>query len=355
MKIFCSALLCMLVFVGTFVFIPNFSANAETFISAKIEDDNFSVTLSADARKSSILPLNTTEIETDVGSITYYIFEWKDLEDLHFRFQSNIENSVKSFTNFEFLLTHRKSEDLNDSLGGQDVEVLYRGNIANNNFPQFDFYYYIDSTSKITESATRCKGNDFGLYKFDFNYTYVEDDETHTISVGDFHIAVLPQNVDSIAQSDVKLMYSVASSNKLMNIYNVYLSNDTYKYVNPANLQWNVVGKDKMNINYVLSKSIKESNMAEYANYRVLYESPIEPTGTSFIFDSNDIEGIWTVTLTIKSQSSQDRVLQVAGLSTIKQAQTSYVWLVLLIIGIVIIIGVVILLIVLRKKRDKVW
>lgn len=350
LKTFFCALLCMLIFVGAFLFVPQKSASAEVFNTVQIGDDNFSMSLGVNSRNNSALPLKTMTVETDAGTINYYVFEWKDLEDLQFRFQSDIENSTKTFTQYEFLVSHRAHE--NDE---QTVETLYHGNIANNNFSSFEFYYYIDSNFNITESATRCKGNDFGYYKFDFNYTYTEDNEAHTISIGEFYIAVLPQDVNSVPETNVKLLYTVTSSNKLMNVFNIYLSNDSYKYVDPANLQWNVVGTDKMNFNYVLSKVIQEKNLSEYANYRVLYENLKDPIGTNFIFDSNDIEGTWTAILTIKSDNGNDKVLQVSGLSTIKQQQTSYLWLIFLIIGIIILIASIILLIVLRKKRDKVW
>ncbi len=346
---FAFAILCAI--FSCFV-LPTFStyADNEVYVSETISDSAFSMTMMVDGRKNSTIPKQTKTVQNDAGDVTYYVFQWKDLEDLHFRFQSQISYSSRAYSSYEFLVSHKSHES--DTL---KIESLYHGNIASNNFSQFDFYYYIDSTSKITENATRCKGNDFGYYKFDFNYTYIEDEQSHTISIGEFYVQVVPQDIDTVPETELKLLYSVTSSNKLMNVFNIYLSNDSYKYVDPAYLQWNVVGKDKLNVSYVLSKEIQESNLSEYANYRVLYENPLTPIGTSFIFDSNDVEGTWTVILTIKSNTSHDKTLSVSGLSTIKEQKASFLWIIILAVAVVLVAIVVIILIVLKKKHDKIW
>ncbi len=343
--------LCFFMFQTT----PTFAD--EIFREHKISQGNFSMTMTIDSRRNNTLPLDQRVVETDSGDITYLCFKWRDIKSLHFRFSADLSEATNIYTGYEFLVTTNQTEDLNSSFGMANPKTLYQGLILNNTFSQFDFNYYIDKDTDISESATRCRGNDFGLYKFDFNYTYVVDDIERKISIGEIYVAILPDEVENINSDNLQILYSVSSSNKLMNIFNLYLSTDAYKFVNPEHLEWSVIGKDTTNINYVLSQKFKDEN-PRYANYRVIWQSQEkeQPIGTSFIFDSNDIEGTWNVFLTIKNKDgSTKQTLNVANLSTIKQEHKSFLWLILLIAGCLIAIAVVITLIIFKKKRDKVW
>ena len=129
---------------------------------------------------------------------------------------------------------------------------LIQTDIYNNIFNSYDFSYSIDSDSKVAESQYHKNGYGFGLYKFDLVYTYLLDDQSVNVStgsVGGIYVAVIPDDVTTINDKDTKILYSISSSNKLMNVFNLYLSNDVYKYVNPAYLEWNVVGQNKEKIN----------------------------------------------------------------------------------------------------------
>lgn len=351
-------LLVLTLCVGFFAITKKETTYAESFVSATMQDSNFSMSATANARTQIALPLDMRETTSVVGeNIQYYCFKWSELEYFRFRFNATIKDSKKTFTSYQFLLTNLQTDDLQTSLGVIEPEILYQGTISNNTFSQFDFYYYIDDDANITETSTRCTGNDFGLYKFDFVYTYIEDNVEIKKSVGDIYIAVLPDDIDLIPVSEIKILYSISSSNKLMNVFNLYLSNDTYKYVNPKYIQWNVVGNDKTNISYVLTQKIKDENI-NYANSKVIWQSLPEEkvTGTNFVFDSNDIEGKWTVYCTIKNSDGSEKLnLSVQNLSTIKQETKSYIWLILLIICLVLLVAGITTLIVFYKKRDKVW
>lgn len=341
-------------------------ANAASFTNCKVDDGRFSMTMTANARKQTSLPLDKRTVSKKIGEttkdITYYCFEWKDLHNLRFRFSSNIRGSTTEYTAFKFLLTNVQDDNLETEISevaeSANFVTLYQGSIAGNTFPQFDFYYYIDKQSDLSETPTRCKGNDFGLYKFDFVYTYRADDSNLVdISVGDIYVAVLPQDINTVEQTDLKILYSVSSSNKLMNVFNLYLSNDSYKYVNPKHIKWSVVGLDKLKVNYVLTDKMKTDNLAQYANYKTIWESLPEAdiSGANFLFNSNDIEGTWTVYCTITNNNGETKTLSVQNLSTLKKEKESYVWLILLIIGLALVLGGIISFIVIYKKNDKVW
>ena len=114
-----------------------------------------------------------------------------------------------------------------------------------------------------------------------------------------------------------------------MNVFNLYLSNDSYKYVNPKHIKWSVVGLDKLKVNYVLTDKMKTDNLAQYANYKTIWESLPEAdiSGANFLFNSNDIEGTWTVYCTITNNNGETKTLSVQNLSTLKKEKESYVWL----------------------------
>ena len=79
-----------------------------------------------------------------------------------------------------------------------------------------------------------------------------------------------------------------------------FKSSDLQKILNPECLQWNVTGTDKENIKYVLCQETKDKDDA-FITYRCVW-STLERnkiTGSSFVFDSNNIEGNWKAFLKI--------------------------------------------------------
>lgn len=340
------------------------TATADNFIPITISDsnNNFSMQLSAVGRNQNVsLPLDKREVTATVGeqtlSYTYYCFKWRDIHYLKFRFSSNIAQSLLSFDSYEVKLTYVQTENLSTPFGNGNEKVLSRGSIENNQFANFDLYYYIDSDTQIYESKDRFIGNDFGLYKFDFCYTMSdEDNESIPRSIGSFYIAILPDDIDQISHENIQILYSVSSSKKLMNVYNLYLSKDYYKYVNPKYLEWVVVGTDKAKSNYIYSEKQRNSNIM-YANYKTIWSTPpIAPYGNEFTFDSNDIEGEWTAYCIISDSKGNEKTrLSVEELSTIKKQEKNYMWVILIVVISVVILGGVVALVIFYLKREKIW
>lgn len=361
----CSILFAML-FAGLCFFSltpkSNF-AKADFFSSQTISDTNFSMELNASARNiSTSLALDKRQISTTVGDETfeyeYFCFKWRELAHLRFRFNSTIFDSPYSFKSYQFVLTYVESENLQSSFGNGTEKILSESALIENSFSPFDFYYYIDRDAQINEGKERSKGYGFGLYKFDFKYSYLGDEEQEiTRSIGAFYIAVLPDDIDSATHGEnMQILYSVSSSNRLLNVYNLYLSRDDYKYVNPKYVQWLVVGADLQKTNYVYSEKIR-NNSIQYANYKAIWQTPPnEPCGNSFVLDTNNIEGTWTAYCIIKdSQGNEKARFSVDNLSTIKKAEPSYVWLIILIVLSVLVIAGIVGLTVFYLKKQKVW
>lgn len=336
----------------------------EPFASnATIEDltdkNGFFTVRSAPVGRTSVSPICTLQTTmTDSGeTITYYCFKWRDISSITFSFSSNLSNSRYVFTNYEFIVTSIQNENLDTPIGQGKTQTLLSNTIANNR-PSFpNVYYYFDSDVDTSGSATMFNGTDFGLYKFDFNYTYTEntsDATSHTISIGEIYIAIIPDDIDPISASQISLTYSVSSSNQLMNVYNLSFSNkDTFRYVNPKYIKWTVIGKDKRNVDYVLTKQYRDEFYPSYSYIWSALPNDMQE-GDNFILDTNNIEGEWRVYCTIyNSDDTVKAVLSTEILSTIKYEEESNLWLILLIILIIILIAIIISLIIYRHKNKE--
>lgn len=357
--------ICAIVFLSLmlgfpFLIIPQHTTSATAQQSVISKDSNFSMEMTATARKKTAsLLLSPTKTSTTIGEekidYTFYSFQWRDIEYLRFRFTSTIADSHNNFTKYQFKLAYIQAESIDTSFGNGEEIILNQSNISTNTFDQIDYYYYIDSDVSMSESNLRSKGKDFGLYKFDFVYTY-SDEEVSNVekSIGEICVAIIPDDIDKITYDSMQILYTVSSSKKLMNVYNLYLSKDYYKYVNPKYLEWIVIGTDRDNFNYAYSKQICENNIA-YANYKSIWINPPQDAiGTNFTFDSNDIEGTWTAYCVIKNSRGEEvSRLTVENLSTIKNKESSPVWIILISILAILIASGIIGLIVFYAKRKK--
>lgn len=329
------------------------------FTEETVADECFSMAISVNPRRKNFsLEKVVKTIEDTAGeNLSYYCFNWRDVDYLKFKINSK-NLSEKRVVGLKLVVTNLQSTYLESSVGVNESAVLYETVVKNNIFAPFEFYYYIDSESEITEGVNRSKGNDFGLYKFDCIYTYLEEDSSNPtqVSLGDICVAIIPDKIDTIDASRTKILYDIKSSNKLMNVFKLYLSNDAYKYVNPKHLQWVVVGTDKENVNYILTKKQKEDDLDKYGNYRYIWDSLESTSGQTFVFDSNDVEGTWTVYLQIINDDDEIiKTLTASDLSTIKVTKSSDIWwIIILIVSIFVLAGIVTLIIV-KKKKDKVW
>ena len=339
------------------------SASAETFSGQSVSDDNFTVMMRANGRRNA-LQRDERTYNVHGKDITYYCFRWRDLESLSFFFSSRIQNKKVQFSSYSFDVAFLQTDNLSLSFGTEEEEKqnLFTGNIANNTFSQPNFYYYVDSNRTDNPTSSRANGKDFGLYRFTFSYTLFDESTMQapsTIALEPLYVSVMPDDINSIPSTqDIKIVYSISSSKKLLNAFNFSLSNDSFRYVKPELIEWQVTGIGKDKRYYCLNKKMKEENMI-YANYTALWDSTESVNGTSFLFDSNDVEGTWDVVCIIRNPDgvTEKMRLTLSDLSTIKAPSPSYLWLILLIIGILIVLAVVISLIVVikHKKHEKVW
>ena len=315
-----------------------------------VADGHVQLSMSAKGRLQSSIAPTQQEVENSVGQhTTFFCFNWRDLHSLTFQF-SAVDESI--ITNFQFLLTYVRSESLNSAFGTNNATTLYEGrSIASQN----NFIFYIDPSS-VMGLPNSANGNGFGLYKFDLCYSRLVDNQPVQNHV-EICVAVFADKIDEIEiPLGTQITYHITSSNKLMNIFNCNLSSSLFRFVNPDFLQWEVVGQDTNGISYCLDKKMQQQ--MEYGAYQPLWDSLQNTTGTSFVFDSNDVEGTWTVSLSIKNSDGTEKAnFKIKNLSTIKVNKPFPWWIVLVVIfGSLLLVGLVVTIVLLvKKKHEKVW
>lgn len=363
-RIFCLTFTLALVlatFLGIFLIDSpkSFAEPASTTIGDLTDSNNFFTIHATPVSRRGGLVTNTKKtVSAEDGEKTFYCMNWRDISSITFQFSHSLTNSKYIFTNYEFLVSFVQTENLETSFGHDDNPKTLASGTISGNIPSFsNVYYYFDKDANTSDSDLKFNGNDFGIYKFDFNYTFLEDAEpdreAHTFSIGELYIAIVPDNIDDISVERLGLTYTVASSNALMNIYNIAFSNpDIFRYVNPKYIKWTVSGKDKGGKNYVLTKKERDDNHPLY--YYIWEALPTEmQEGASFILDTNDIEGSWVVHCTIYNTDGTEKLsLSTRTLTTVKHKVKSYLWLILLLVLLAILLAVLIWFIV-YKTRNK--
>lgn len=367
--VFClifSAVLMLGVF--SFTKFDNAMADYTPFSSETISDTNFSVRLQVAGREATAIGMERATITNTVGNDeTYLCFKWRDLKRLNFTVNGLFQqNSSTLFNDFDISMTYAQSDDLSSMIEAEQTlpKSLFPNEIQANSFQPSTLFFYIDQNAD-TEGLSNAKtGFGFGLYRFTFSYHFTKDNKQHPASLDTFNIAVIPDDIDEITTdaikaNNVQILRQVRSSQMLMNTYNLWLSSDLFTYVNPKYIEWQVVGKDIENTTYVLNESMRKG---EYTNSKAIWDTIDTPAiGTSFLFDSKNIEGTWNVTCLIKSKANPEagpRAMFTANdLSTIKVAPKSYLWLIILLIilAILIVVAVVCIILYIKKKHEKVW
>lgn len=339
------------------------------FVSAVSKDENFSLTMTATDRTSpnKVFTERKQMVYPNAGEqAEFYLFQWRDLGLLTFNFLhlQNPESPQLVFLNFNFTVTFLQSEDLNLPITGGDTvfENLYSGPIG-----LFSpFYYYIDSVGLDRDNPTSTNGHDFGLYKFEFSYELFDPslmpDPSATPpprSLAPIYVAVIPDDIMEVLGEEAKILYSVSSSNDLLNMFHLYISNGKFKYINPAHLIWRVEGIDKNNNLYCRDEAMKSTD-DRYTDFKTVKPSFDDYHGTSFDFDSNGIEGEWEISLILRYKNPNgddpeyiEIVLDtVSGLSTFK-VKKPFPWWWLLLVLLLIVIAVLIVMIIANKKHKK--
>lgn len=339
-------------------FVTPQSALAEDFSAETRQDEYFSLSMTAKSRQNTPLPLVTQQDAE--GKVTYLCFQWRDLQYLQFHISAAA--TAPKYGSYHFVVTHKQSETLSALLDAKE-ESLYDGTLDDSALGKnriLDLFYNIDSVVAEELNPTTFAGKDYGLYRFDFVYSREVEGEFKDVSLGDsIYVAILPdRNIKEIMQNNsIQIVHSVSSSNRLINVFHLSFSNpDALRYVNPDLITWVAYGKGSDNIEYCLTEEMKMLDV-ELANCAPIYEN-FSIHGTNFLLDTREIEGTWQAYAIVKDYDGEEfRLPTTEELSTIKVPPKNYVWLILLIVGIVLFVLflIAILVLMLMKKREKIW
>ena len=341
------------------------ASSQETSLSQTVStDEYFSVTLTATGRNG-----NPLQISDPTNG--YFCINWREVSFLEFTLVNKLP--INSYINFEFKQIFCKSDDLNFPIGNGSENSILTGMLSNNSKT---YRYYTDKTVILPDDEAESEdklriGQGFGLYQFDFVYSYFQfnEDEDADKLVSDkslkIGVAILPDDITKIEiPNNITISYDVSSSDKFLNTYRLFVSNvngdrlSLFDYVNPECLQWNVTGTDKENIKYVLCQENKDKDDA-FITYHCIWPTleRSKITGSSFVFDSNNIEGNWKAFLKIVDKNDNEiTTLQTREFSTIKVPASSYWWIWLIVaLATLLIGGIVFLIIFIKKKKQGVW
>ena len=348
-------------------------ASAANFMSVTASDDYFSIQMTVTTRRgTSAAPQEDVRtVTTSEGEkVTYNCFSWREIERLTFDFSGQIIKDNSQISEYAFDVTFLQSEDLTTPIGGgkgPQSEVLTQSTIFQNRFEPFRYFYYVDDDASV-DSNNSHSGHDFGLYRFDFRYKYYNPDTMQHLSEPQWtamktpiYVAILPDDVNSIVYSKVSLSTTVIPGSELLNEFNISLitSTDAFDYINPEYLEWEVTGKDTLNVQYCRDEKMKNDNLTMYGPYSVIIPIYNEYHGKSFLLNTNGIEGTWTVSCYLIKPNTHEKLLlaQEDNLSTIKLEKPSYIWIVYVVLGLAILIALVAVLIIILRNRtqEKVW
>ena len=360
-------LLVALSFVCIFSFIPIFYANAETSIGNEIrisddtmilQDDNFTVRFQGFNHSNAIMNGETKDpIKVLDKSINYIYYNWSELNYLKINMSAPYLSSSTQFTGAKLYVSYLQTEDWKQNVSSDTNlnkdKVIYETTIFGNNFPTVPFTFYIDEQTNISEGVQTKFGNGFGIYKFEFVYSFIESSQNKNIdkSMGSIYFAIVPDNVDEV-EGDINIKYTISSSDQFLNVYHLYLDTSTYNYVNPCYVVWTIEGVDQNNMRYVLTES---DRVGQYYSYEALWPSYENRNGKTFVFDSNGVEGDFEIYCTIYDTDGQIKTFDMVEVTTIKDKTFSYLWLIIVLCIVFIIIVASIILIIVLKKKEKLW
>ena len=344
-----------------FSFVPMLNSNAEVRITDDamiLEDSNFSVRFQGFNYSNAVLNGETKDpVRVVDKDINYVYFNWSELNYLRINMSAPTLPSTQQFTSAKLIVSYLQTEDWTQNVSSdtnQDKDkIIYQTTILNNNFPTIPFTYYINEHDNIQEGTQTKFGNGFGIYKFEFSYSYIDPSQSKIIdkSLGSVYFAIVPDNIDEI-NGDITIKYSISSSDEFLNIYHFYIENSTYDYVNPCYVVWSIEGTDQNNMRYVLTES---DRVGQYFSYTALWPSYDKRNGKEFVFDSNGVEGDFEVFCTIYDTEGNVKTYSVVSVTTIKDKTVSYLWLIIVLCIVAVIIIASIILIIVLKKKEKLW
>lgn len=314
------------------------AASSKTEVSKVYGDTSLDIT--ANSRLGSNLEFNTVSATlANNSTIEYYVFNWSDLYRLNFelRFPS-------SSTSYSFNSYYIKSSVLEDGNfdAMQPAEVLYDIEDmeidTQQNIITHSINYGIDAKSTTNTSTV---GYGYGLYKFAINFNGTND-------VIVYYFAILPDEIPE--NTSPEIAYYITKSNSLLTAYEFMITTNDFNYIESSKIHWYVIGESKDGIKYVLTQADHQA-LDKPENYNYIWEN-VEQTGQTFYFDSNGLEGTWTVYCKIEGTNITSNSIEVV---TTKQWITPTIIYISIGVFCGLIILTLIITLIVQRKKEKIW
>lgn len=327
--------------------------------SASLRDNVFSVVLTGLSRNGSALDFSQTSaadyLEQDH---LYLVANWKDL--LAFNFAINGQNtSNRKMTSYNLRVQYVKTDNFLGVVWPGTTKTI-TSDIISTSAQSYSTTFGFNVDGMNYDGQVYGGGYGYGLYHFTFSYMFMPANSQSepsqnsqsssileaTLSDG-FYVAVLPDDPKNIRpKDDIRLLYSESNSNQLLNKYAFKLSDNSFNYIKDELIEWDATGVDVKGVKYCLTEYSK-AYQPLYSNHIVLYPIFQNPTGKTFEFDSCGIEGVWTITCTIKNNDGTVRLqLYKSNISTYKTEIKSFDPTITIIIVLAVVLGVLALIVV---------
>ena len=295
--------------------------------------------MNANSRMGGNLKIETETAQLANGSsIEFYTFKWADLYRLNFEFAFPSDATAYSF-NVQYIRSINLTDAVFDALEAtklyniEDIEINTTQPVVVSSIS-----YGIDGNST---SNTNFTGNGYGLYKFSVNLN-------NTLNVMNIYVAVFPSEIPENIVPDIA--YYISTSTSLLTAYQFMISTNEFNYIESTKIHWYVIGESKDGIKYCLTRSDWIA-MDQPENYTYIWET-VTQTGQSFFFDSNGLEGNWTVYCAIDGTDIKSNSIQVT--TTKKWMTPTMIYIGLgAFAGIILIVLIVTLI--MHKKHEKIW
>lgn len=316
-----------------------------------------SISVTATRRDDAIY--NTTDTGTFQGS-TYKGYAWETLKALQIRYVESGEITEAVQYNYNVKVEFRRGYISDETSFDSDdkilVDTVFSGT-AETLAEIPTFVYPIDPVlkeeslssfytrqPKLEDIADKTAGFGWGIYKITLSINSTE-------AVSEY-IAVRPTVADAAPQ----ITYTLASAQE--GIYDAYQFSFTnasrYSYVDQTLVKWYVKGETIDGKKIALMKDdLLLDDYAEYKDY--LYEV-LERSGTSFYFDSKNVQGTWDVYCVVydMDKTTAKFTSPAETVRTGEKMSTSIIIWIIVAVGIAL-LGLIIFIIVKTTRKEKVW
>lgn len=232
------------------------------------------------------------------------------------------------------------------------------------------FEYYIDchaddadiTIKEIKEGISQKSHKDYGfgwgVYRFTF---HIQGNNTSGYECISKYLYVAPTTPSAIPVVEYNIVSSLSGLQNAYEFYIVNSSDSGYQYADQNLIVWYARGIGTNDVNYVYSAAdvgLKIGNEYPFTGYDTpIFTGNTDRNGTTFYFDPNGIAGSWEVFCVIYDIDHTSLRFQSAMQKDIKTGTkveaSIIIWI---IIGCAVaLLAIIVAIIVITKKKEKVW